>query len=127
MSTRKVSVKSGQSKRLRDFSIYMLISIICIGSILVAAVEGVPERKFASWFGFVLFTVFLFGQFISSSRRERNRRSFWLVTGLFFLAHVTTFTELIHTGGQITVGEWFLVVMIEMAVLILVRRLAFQN
>ena len=105
----------------------MLISSICIGSILVAAVEGVPERKFASWFGFLLFTIFLFGQFISSSRRGRNRRSFWLVTGLFFVAHVIAFTELIQTGWQITVGYWLLVVMIEMAVLIVVRGVLFQN
>jgi len=124
---REIPVNSRPPKRLRDFSVYVLISIICIGSLITAAVEGVPEQTFMPWFGFALFTLFLFGQYILKSRRVWERRSFWFVTGLFLMAHVIAFTKLLHAGRQISGGEWLLSVVAEMAVLIIVRRLVYKT
>ncbi|MDQ2926514.1 MAG: hypothetical protein M3R43_13310, partial [Acidobacteriota bacterium] len=101
---------------------YVLVSVICIGTIITAAMEGISEQKFMPWFGFAVFTLFLFGQFILKSRRMWERKSFWLVTGLFFLGHMITFTKLLHAGRQVSGGEWMLLVLIEMAVLIIFRR-----
>jgi hypothetical protein len=115
-------MNNSRPKRLKDFSIYILVSVICVASIIAAAVEGVPEQKFMPWFGFALFTSFLFGQFILKSRRVWEKKSFWLVTGLFLLMHVVTFTKLLHAGREVSGGEWLLLVVIEMAVLIIFRK-----
>jgi hypothetical protein len=115
-------VNSRSPNRLRDFGIYALVSVICVGSIIVAATEGVPEQKFMPWFGFALFTSFLFGQFILKSRRVWEKKSFWLVTGFFLLVHVITFTKLLHAGREVSGGGWLLSVVVEMAVLIIFRK-----
>ena len=127
MPMREIPVNSRPPKRLRDFSIYILVGIICIGSLVTAAIEGVSEQKFMSWFGFAFFTLLLFGQFILKSKRVWERRSFWLVTVFFLLVHVTTFTKLLHAGRQISGGEWLLLVVVEMAVLIMFRRSVYKT
>jgi hypothetical protein len=119
---RDALVKPRPSKRLRDLGVYVLVSVICVGSIILAATEGVPEQKFLPWFGFVLFTLFLFGQFILKSKRVWEKKSFWLVTGLFFVVHVVTFIRLLHSGHQVSGGEWLLAVVVEMTVLIVFRK-----
>jgi len=124
---RDALIHSRLPNRLRDFGVYVLVSVVCVGSIIVAAMEGVPERKFMPWFGFALFTLFLFGQFILKSRRLWKKKSFWLATGLFFLVHVITFTKVVHAGWEIPGGEWVLLVLVEMAILIIFRRLAFRG
>jgi hypothetical protein len=102
--------------------VYLLVSVICVGSIIIAATQGVPEHKFMPWFGFVLFTLFLFGQFILKSKRVWAKKSFWLSTGLFFAVHLTMFIWLMHRGQQVSGGEWLFLVVFEMAVLIIFRK-----
>ena len=122
MPMRETVINSHPPKRLRDFGIYFFVSMIGVGILITAAMEGVPEQKFMPWFGFSLFTLFLFGQFILKSRRVWERRSFWLVTGLFLVAHAITFAKLLYAGRQISGVEWILLVVVEMAVLIIFRR-----
>lgn len=123
---RETLINSRSRKRLRDFSVYIFVSMIFAGSLITAAMEGIPEQKFMPWFGFALFTLFLFGQFILKSRRVWERRSFWLVTGLFLVAHVIAFMKFLHAGRQISGGEWLLLVVVEMAVLVIFRRSAYR-
>lgn len=120
---RDALVHSRSRNRLRDFGVYVLVGVVCVGSIIVAATEGIPEQKFMPWFAFALFTLFIFGQFILKSKRVWKKQSFWLVTGLFFLVHVLTFTKLVHACLQIRGAEWVLLVLAEMAILIIFRRL----
>ncbi len=112
--------------RLKDFAAYVLISLIFLGSVIIAAVKGVPDQVFKPWFGFTLFTLFLFGQFVFRSRRLWKRRSFWLFLGAFFIAHVLTVVKLMHTVQNIS-GQWFvLLTLVEMIILLLLRRLLFK-
>lgn len=119
---RDAMVTSRPSKRLRDLGVYLLVSMICVASIIIVATEGVPEQKFLQWFGFALFTLFLFGQFILKSKRVWDKKSFWLSTGLFFAVHLTMFLWLMHKGQQVSGGEWLFSIVFEMGVLIIFRK-----
>jgi hypothetical protein len=108
--------------RWRDLGVYILVTLIFVSVIVVAAMKRVPEQKFFAWLEFVCLTLFLFGQFILKSKRVWKRRSFWFVTGTFFLVHVITLAKVLHAGRQISGGAWLLLVIAEMAVLMVFRK-----
>jgi hypothetical protein len=109
--------------RLHDLVWYVVISIVIILPVVVAAIYDLPEEQIMKWFGFVVFTMYLFGQFILKSRDQWKTRAFWVITGSCFLIHTTVITRALLTGWQVTGFTWLMLILAEAAFLILLRRL----
>ncbi len=109
--------------RLRDFIWYVTISVVIVLAVVVAAICGLPEAEIMKWFGFVVFTLFLFGQFILSSREQWKRRAFWVITTTCFFIHTFAITSALLAGWQVAGFTWLMLVLAEAAFLILLRRL----
>lgn len=108
--------------RLRDLGLYLLIGFIVACSPLLAAVTDVPIDNFLRWWGIVFFTFFVFGFFIEGSRPLWKKRTFWVWTAIFFLAHTLIFAILAIRGVTWTGHSLWIISVAESAVLIVFRR-----
>ena len=111
----------------RDLGIYVLISVAVISVAFGALVSDVPWNSFMRWFGFAGFSLFLFGQFVLKSRWAWRKRSFWIWMSVFLIAHSFIFTRLILAEREISVLVWVTIVVGEMAIFMLFRKLMYRQ
>jgi cell division protein FtsW (lipid II flippase) len=64
--------------RVRDYLLYIAISLALVGMIFALARSNVPEPAFKKWFAFAFYTAFVFGFVIEKSRAARRKRAFWI-------------------------------------------------
>jgi hypothetical protein len=98
-----------------------------ISVVFGAAVSDVPWDSFKHWFAFAGFTLFLFSQFVVKSRWAWHNRSFWVWSSIFFAAHCFIFTKLTLSGKEFPAFVWVPIVIGEMAILMLFRRLMYRR
>jgi hypothetical protein len=119
--TLQIANSKAKRNRLRDFGLYVVISMAVISIALCALELDVPWNSFMHWFGFAGFTLFLFGQFVIKSRWAWRKRSFWIWMSVFLIAHSFIFARLILNGKEIPVYMWIIIVVVEMAIFMLFR------
>jgi hypothetical protein len=109
-------VPSNFRSRLRDYLLYILIALV-VGSIAIAlGISGVSADTFGRWGGLVCFTALLYGYFIADNRPQFRRLSFWVLTVVLLLAHVTVFAMIFaHIAHWKTI--WFMGMFLEFPVL----------
>ena len=108
-------------KRLRDFLLYIAITLLVLAAIIATTYTGLSDSSFIKIFEFLGFTALLFGYFIADSRRWWRNRNYWVLTGLLFLAHSIVFAILL-TRVETFKPIWFgLIVLPEMVGFILCR------
>ncbi len=83
-----------RTARLRDFTLYLLISLTIVCLALVLARTSLTHDELIRWGGLVANTLFLFGFFISRSREVFIDWRFWGLLVLLFGAHLAVFITL---------------------------------
>jgi hypothetical protein len=76
---------------IRDLLLYVLISCVICGALLVALFTGVPWEIAGKVFYFSGFTAIFLWYLIVGSREFWKRPSLWVVICLFFLVHCLLF------------------------------------
>lgn len=109
------------SSRVRDYLIYLAVSVLALASVFISISFGVSKDSFLRWCAFVMFSLFLYGQFIVSSRTYWKRPAFWIWTGIAALLHTVIFLTVIRSNTQIVSWNWVLWVLIELGVLLGIR------
>lgn len=100
-----------RGNRLRDFALYLLISLAMVCLALVLARTSLTHDELIRWGGLTANTLFLFGFFISRSREAFKMWRFWGLLVLLLAAHLAVFiTLLIH------IQEWRLIWFAGMAI-----------
>lgn len=120
-TTTQIREHSTSRHRLRDFGLYVLISLLVACPPLVALWIGLPWDLFMHWFGFVFFTFLIFGQLIAKSRFMWKEQSFWVLTSVLLAAHLAVFVDLSRTKYEISEVDWVFLVFVEMAAFIALR------
>jgi FtsH-binding integral membrane protein len=64
---------------LRDYVLYISISLTIVGIIFAAVQAKLPEPAFMRWFAFAFYTAFVFGFVIEKSRAARRKQAFWIL------------------------------------------------
>lgn len=90
--------------RLRDFALYLLISLAMVCLALGLARTSLTHDELIRWGGLTANTLFLFGFFISQSREAFTNWRFWGLLVLLFAAHLAVFVTLL-----ISIQEWRLI------------------
>lgn len=117
--------KRTNSNRVRDFALYLVIGIALLALIFAVAYFGVNGDLFIEWFSLAAFTLLLFGYFIADSRSLWKRSKFWVISSLCLLLHLVGFLALMHFVTFVK-PIWFgMIGVIEMVVLLGLRRLFF--
>jgi hypothetical protein len=122
-----MSVRSGTHgeshlrSRIIDFALYIAIGILFIISFYVVAHKWGPDA-FIRWGGLVGYTAILFGYFIADSRRFFRNRLFWVLTLTLLSLHVGVFVIVLTHAAEWRL-PWFMVVVVEVPVFLLLRSL----
>jgi hypothetical protein len=72
---------------IRDYSLYLLISVAIVAVAIWAAKRSVAEETIHTWGSFAFATPILFGFFVAEYRRLWRKRLFWLVTFALLALH----------------------------------------
>jgi len=115
------------SSRVRDYLIYLAVSVLALASVFISISFGVSKDSFLRWCAFVMFSLFLYAQFIVSSRTYWKRPGFWIWTGIAAILHSIAFVAVISTGARIVTWNWVLWVLIELGVLFGIRNAVSRN
>jgi hypothetical protein len=81
--------------RIRDFVLYIAISLSVVVVIVLAAISGINWGPYSKWILLTLFTCLLFGLRFERSRMLWRRRSFWLTCLLFLAAHLAAWIPIV--------------------------------
>ena len=113
--------------RVSDYLIYIGIGIVVLAAIVIAAESGVSKDEFSLWYGFMMFSAFLFGQFILTSRRYWKLRPFRMWTSIAAIGHTGAFICAVRSGLYLGAWGWIICVTIEAAVLMGARAMLMRN
>ena len=109
-----------RSSRVRDFTLYFLISALVIGAVIAVSEAGVEWHSFFPWMCFAVFGVALFGYFIADSRSFWTRKAFWVLISLFVTAHVLGFLAILAHVERVK-PTWFVVELLEFVLFVFCR------
>jgi hypothetical protein len=101
-------------------------AVIIPGVFLLSGVVGIIAGDFVRWGGVVLYTTFIFGFFISDSRRFFRQRRFWLLTTLLLGAHIAAFLAILLRIDEWKL-LWFNVMILELPPLFMLRNLLLRE
>ena len=121
MPLRDRHVKPFHRGRLRDFGVYIAISVVGCGLVMFLATRDTSKDQIMAWVGFILFTGLTFGYFVEKSKSAWGKGSFWILTGTVISAHTIFFMRLLVLGKAIPLSHVILVSLLEMAFLLIVR------
>jgi len=106
--------------RLRDFVLYIAISLAVAAAAIGVAQANVSHDAFIRCGGLIMNTSLLFGYFIADSRNLWRKWSFWVMTTALLSVHLIAFAlVLTHVSEWKLI--WFLLMYLEMPVLIYFR------
>ena len=125
MPLKNMHVKPFRSGRLRDFIVYIAISVLCCVLVMFLATRDIPKDQIMGWIGFIVFTSLTFGFFVEKSKYAWGKRLFWILTGTVISIHSIAFTRLLVLGNSIPLSRFILVSLFEMAFLVVVRNVVF--
>lgn len=106
--------------RVRDLSLYVVISVSIIGAVFATASLGVPWSVVFTWFGVATYTLLLFGYFIADSRLWWQKRSFWLLILVTLSVHLVCLALLFEHFEHFR-PFWFIAAIPELIVLVICR------
>ena len=115
--------KRSVGKTIRDYVIYLAISISFLLCMLYLATSGMPQSELNCWLLYSLWTPFVFGFFIEKHREYWRRSSFWVWITSCLLAHTFLFLILARNTGFIDTHYVVPSVVVEYAFLLLYRDL----
>lgn len=93
--------RSRLRSRLRDYVLYVVIAL-AIGAVGVfLGLSNIDQTTANLWTSVVFFSAVLFGAFIAANRSLFRTRSFWILTTILLLLHLTIFSMLV-----IQVAQW---------------------
>lgn len=121
----KLYSPASRSHRLRDFAVYMSISLLVVASLVAAALNGISTLRIMNTYGFLLFTAAVFAQFILLNKILWQRTSFWLLCLSSFMIHVALCVWLLRTKGEISGKQWLAFSLVEIVSLVGIRRFMF--
>jgi hypothetical protein len=104
MQMKPAGERACRRNRLRDFALYLLISIAMVCLALGLARTSLTHDELTRWGGLAANTLFLFGFFISQSREAFTNWRFWGLFVLLLGAHLAVFIALL-----ISIQEWRLI------------------
>jgi hypothetical protein len=96
------------------------------GAFAVSAAIGIIAGDYIRWGGLFLFTIFIFGFFINTSRRFLRERRFWLLTALLLGIHAATFITILLRIDEWKL-LWFNVMIFEVPPFVFLRNLVLRN
>jgi len=82
-----IEVTTNRKHRVRDFILYIAISLAVIGAIFVVALSSVDRNLASKWAFFSVYTLCAFGFFIERSRSLWRKPFFWMFVSCSFLLH----------------------------------------
>lgn len=86
--------------RVRDFALYILISLACVITPIVLMQSGVNAKATNQWFTIIFFTSILYGAFIAANRSLFRMRSFWILTVVLLSLHLVFFITMVTQIDQ---------------------------
>lgn len=109
----------GSTRRVIDFTLYLLIGmIVALGIIWGASYyEKTGSEIIGRWGGWAAATAIVFGFTIQHHKMYFHRVLFWLVMSAFVLAHVLLFLPLLRAVGQWKLAWWIFIAPVEYLVL----------
>jgi hypothetical protein len=114
-------------KKALDLSLYVLISVVVIGCIIIAAVLKVPQKSFNEWLSITGFSVIVFAQLIGSSRMLWRRASFWIFISALFIVHFGTLVVFGRLYTDATTFQMMLAFFAESMLLRVLRQISFDK
>jgi hypothetical protein len=108
------------NSRVIDYAIYLTVSLLVIGIIVIVAEFGFSWDTFAKWATFTAMTLLIFGQFIFSSRALWKQKVFWTFVGASSVVHCGIYIFVLLRMEQVK-PQWFLRMLIELVFMLVVR------
>jgi hypothetical protein len=96
------------------------------GVFVLSGTVGIIAGDFIRWGGLVLYTTFIFGFFISDSRRFFRDKRFWLLTTFLLGIHVAVFLAILLRADEWRL-LWFNVMIFELPPFVLLRNLLLRK
>jgi len=107
--------------RLRDFLLYVAISLGVVAAIILFAAHQAKTGQSAglplNWLGFAAMTALVFGDAIRITRRAWTQPRFWLLLGLAFIVQVTVGTLLLWNAPRMSTLVWAFFIPLDYAAL----------
>ena len=107
-------VKRKAGDRLRDFLLYVAISLSLVAAIILFAAHQAKTGQAAglplNWLGFAAMTALVFGDAIRITRRQWRQRRFWLLLGVAFLVQVSVGAALLWNAPRMSTLVWVVLI-----------------
>ena len=110
---------------IRDFGLYVLISLIVIGGIFTAYFFNVSVDVFARWFAILALTAVLFGSVLSENRDLWHKRSFWVVLIVIFMMHCGGCVYVAVAKINFNGSKAIVAFIVETAILVILRAILY--
>lgn len=123
----RMANRSSQRSVYKELPIYIVGALVFSGILVGFSLTSIPETQIMKWFGVILFSSFVFGQFLYGSRVMLHRKRLWIVFALAFTIHVLLCVWLFQKYGEIDGPKWFLLAVVEVGVLAVIRRVLFGD
>jgi hypothetical protein len=110
-------MKPNRRKRVKDFVLYISISLLVTGTFIVMAASGLGETSFLRLVFLFFMSLVVFGLFIEQNRAQWKNNLFWTTTLICFAVHLTVWSvALWHLTDMDHPGWWLrIVVPLELA------------
>jgi peptidoglycan/LPS O-acetylase OafA/YrhL len=106
--------------RLRDWVLYISISLAIATAGVVLARTGLTHDAFIRWGGLAFNTAVLFAYFVADSRDLWGRRGFWALTCGLLVTHTSAFCLVLEHVPEWRL-PWFMVMCLEIPVFMFLR------
>jgi hypothetical protein len=95
---------SKRRHRLRDLTLYVVISLAVVATVLFAASRNIGAG-WGNWIALCFFTVLLFYSFCKHfTKATRKHSRFWLLTFIFLILHLLFWVTFIRRAHNFTVA-----------------------
>jgi predicted ferric reductase len=116
-----IELTNKRHHRIRDFVLYIAISLTIIAVIAALLVHGADWDKVSKWLMFLFFTGVVFGYCISQCRSLWNRALFWMFLSCSLLLH-SAIIWAIFTRVDHPKPVWMGIGVLELALLLSVAK-----
>ena len=116
-----IELTEKRRKRVRDFVLYIVISLAIAGTLVALALSDIKEDVVLKLYFFSLYTLVGFGYCIQKCWALRRRNFFWTFLSCAFFLHCSIFWA-IFTRIKEPKGDWIASAIAEAAALIVVAK-----
>jgi drug/metabolite transporter (DMT)-like permease len=114
-------------KKVLDIGLYVLISVVVVGSIFLGYALGIPHEEFMRWFGLIGATLVIFGFAISQNRNLWDKNSFWILLTVIFIAHCCVFAGLAIAKTNLTGFKVMVICFTEISLMNILKNIIYRE